>query len=63
MIEGLGRLEGPVWLSVDMDVFDPALVSGVGHAPARRPGLVPRRGGGGSGHRQSGGQPAGLRYR
>ncbi|WP_440995414.1 agmatinase [Arhodomonas sp. SL1] len=30
LIERLGRLEGPVWLSVDMDAFDPALVSGVG---------------------------------
>ena len=30
MIEQLAGLSGPVWLSIDMDGFDPALVSGVG---------------------------------
>ncbi|MGF1620915.1 MAG: agmatinase [Rhodomicrobiaceae bacterium] len=30
MIDALLRLKGDVWLSVDMDVFDPALVPGVG---------------------------------
>ena len=30
MIDALSRLKGDVWLSADMDVFDPALVPGVG---------------------------------
>jgi agmatinase len=30
MIDALSHLNGDVWLSVDMDVFDPALVPGVG---------------------------------
>ena len=30
LIDSLRRLRGPVWLSVDMDAFDPALVPGVG---------------------------------
>jgi agmatinase len=30
LLSALDKLEGPVWLSVDMDGFDPALVPGVG---------------------------------
>ena len=30
LLDALDRLSGPVWLSVDMDGFDPALVPGVG---------------------------------
>jgi agmatinase len=30
MLDALSLLDGDVWLSVDMDVFDPALVAGVG---------------------------------
>ena len=30
LLEQLGRLSGPVWLTIDMDGFDPALIAGVG---------------------------------
>ncbi|MCU7853026.1 MAG: agmatinase [Candidatus Thiodiazotropha sp. (ex Monitilora ramsayi)] len=30
MIERLASLKGPVWLTIDMDGFDPALITGVG---------------------------------
>lgn len=30
LLEDLQKLKGPVWLSIDMDAFDPALVAGVG---------------------------------
>jgi agmatinase len=30
MLEQLAALSGPVWLTIDMDGFDPALISGVG---------------------------------
>ncbi|MBW9267681.1 MAG: agmatinase [Candidatus Thiodiazotropha sp. (ex. Lucinisca nassula)] len=30
LLEQLGRLKGDIWLSIDMDGFDPALIGGVG---------------------------------
>ncbi len=62
LLDHLSALEGDVWLTIDMDGFDPALIAGVGHAPAGRALLASGAGYPGDPAGESADQPARHRY-